>query len=645
MKKTIIAMLSIMLMLLAFTSCSNNPSPSIDSDTAVTIAKEIDPVELINEVLTSGTTDTVTVTYDTPRSASSMRATATFKGYETSSGAIILSGSLSFTFTGDLTNNTFKATTYEVDSSSLRVQGSNGDETDLVITIPETTSTTTVFEATVSGTTVTVSSATLSIPDDATVTVGGEDVINDIDTKPETPDDNDPVTPSRQYITNANIAEVAASGSGTYYLSENITLTEQLDITASITIDGDGHTISRDTSVLTDETKTINAVILVASNNVILRNLTVDGKQDDSSADWVDGVWGIKVFNATGVELENITVSNINAGIQVNSSTVTVSGAIKFNNAIWGGIGVDKGSSLSNGGALTIARGTTFTTNIERKPIVYIEANSDGSVTDASSILTQVGTNCGSNGGQTWYTNSDIAGRMITEASGFEDLTSDATYYLAANLGTLNSQITISTPIKLDGNGLTITRSTPTPTEGSPENWGTKAIVLINSDGVSISNLTVSGTTETAPSEWNDGEWGIKVYDAKGVTLSNITVQNVNAGIQVNSSAVTVSDAIEFDNTWFGGIGVDKGSTLDNYGTLNVANGTTFTMDITYKPTIYTETDDNAVEGAEATGLTAYRPTIAEKTNQKWYLSAAQYSELKDSVTAISADSTTSATE
>ena len=227
----------------------------------------------------------------------------------------------------------------------------------------------------------------------------------------------------------------------------------------------------------------------------------------------------------------------------------------------------------------------------------------------------------------------------------FEDLTSDATYYLAANLGTLNSQITISKPIKLDGNGLTITRSTPTPTEGSPENWGTKAIVLINSDGVSISNLTVSGTTETAPSEWNDGEWGIKVYDAKGVTLSNITVQNVNAGIQVNSSAVTVSDAIEFDNTWFGGIGVDKGSTLDNYGTLNVANGTTFTMDITYKPTIYTETDDNAVEGAEATGLTAYRPTIAEKTNQKWYLSAAQYSELKDSVTAISADSTTSATE
>ena len=195
-------------------------------------------------------------------------------------------------------------------------------------------------------------------------------------------------SPARQYITDENIKDVAANGSGTYYLSDNITLTEQLNITAPITIDGDGHTITRDTTTLKSATETTNAVILISSNDVTLRNLSIDGAQNNSSAEWVDGVWGIKVFNATGVELENITVSNINAGIQVNSSTVTVDGTITVSDCHWGGIGVDQSKDQQlRVGTLTLESSANIVSTNENKPAIWLESEDKADITGADSMV------------------------------------------------------------------------------------------------------------------------------------------------------------------------------------------------------------------------------------------------------------------
>lgn len=222
-------------------------------------------------------------------------------------------------------------------------------------------------------------------------------------------------SPARQYITDENIEDVAANGSGTYYLSDNITLTEQLNITAPITIDGDGYTITRDTTALTSATETTNAVILISSNDVILRNLSIDGAQNNSSAEWIDGVWGIKVFNATGVELENITVSNINAGIQVNSADVTVGGKIEVTECHWGGIGVDQSADNElRKGSLTLASSANIVSTNENKPAIWLESADKASIEGAGSMVNFKCTDEGKTS-QVWYITEAQVGKAVDQ--------------------------------------------------------------------------------------------------------------------------------------------------------------------------------------------------------------------------------------
>ena len=198
---------------------------------------------------------------------------------------------------------------------------------------------------------------------------------------------------------------------GEWYLGDDITVTEQLTIAKEgFVLDGQGlFGITRDTSSLTGTTATTNAVVLVSANSVTLRNLTVNGGDDSNDASpesWVDGVWGIKVFNATGVTLSNVKVEDVQIGIQVNSSEVSVNRNIAFENTPFGGIGLDAsdGDSTLRTSALSIDGNTRFGITSTTVPAVYLETAEDGSISGLGNLsATEYEPNDGDKKAQIWY--------------------------------------------------------------------------------------------------------------------------------------------------------------------------------------------------------------------------------------------------
>ena len=214
----------------------------------------------------------------------------------------------------------------------------------------------------------------------------------------------------------AMLAAIAGSDStrkySTIQLSKDVELDSELAITIPVTIDGAENAISRETASLTSSTQTSNAVVLIDRANVTLKNLTVDGK-NTTKQDWISGVWGIKVYNSESVELEDITVSNITAGIQVNSSKVTVDGTIDVTDCYWGGIGVDQGAGLA-AGELTIASGANIVSTNETKPAIYLESSVKGTISGADSMIHF---NCTDEGKteQIWYITEDQVGKDVDQ--------------------------------------------------------------------------------------------------------------------------------------------------------------------------------------------------------------------------------------
>ena len=219
------------------------------------------------------------------------------------------------------------------------------------------------------------------------------------------------------------------------------------------------------------------------------------------------------------------------------------------------------------------------------------------------------------------------AGTAITEESQFAKLEAGETYYLADNIKA-KAQITIAAAnVTINGNGKTISRDVTT--EGTV---GEKAIILVTANDVTISNLNVSGVSAKYGDKWNEGEFGIKVYNATGVTLEDITVTKANAGIQVNSSEVTVKGKINVSGNAFGGIGVDKANTGDlRKGALTVNASTEISCTDDSVPAIWLESDDKAEEitGEGVADLIKATPNDKEKKTQIWYLASDQVTGFK----------------
>lgn len=182
------------------------------------------------------------------------------------------------------------------------------------------------------------------------------------------------------------LAAALAGEAGTIVLTGNITTAAQVNVTRAVTINGNGKTLTASSRAGEAAQK---AGILVGSdtNAVKITNLTVSGPNtttaDNGEKKWDDGEYGIKVYDSTQVLLDKVTVTAANAGIQVNSSTVALSGAVTVSGNEWGGIEVCKSESSAAlpAGTLNI-NGAIVVCTDQDIPAVWI----DGTTADAGIV-------------------------------------------------------------------------------------------------------------------------------------------------------------------------------------------------------------------------------------------------------------------
>ena len=251
MKRTLLVAVSIMLLLFAFTACTNdNGSTSVDEDTAQNIAKEMNLNELVNDVFSAKEGDGVIITYTlgsdaqaqaaaVPRSTGyTLTATVTFDGYSYSS-VTINSGVLRYIFTGSLTGSHFSASSYRIETErELVVQSSNASDTvDVVINVNETTEA--AFSATLTSTEVgetsiaanTQVSVSVTIPADDSVTIDNQPVKVE---KPTQEPDPEPVYLSaRAMASGENISSLFGEGVTVDDVQSNVSITSSGTVTGS----------------------------------------------------------------------------------------------------------------------------------------------------------------------------------------------------------------------------------------------------------------------------------------------------------------------------------------------------------------------------------------------------------------------------
>ena len=154
--------------------------------------------------------------------------------------------------------------------------------------------------------------------------------------------------PMTSYAQEASMAEEdliaaleQAQAGATVELTGSVELTSQLVIEKEIVLDGNGHTITKGES---EDIYPNNAGILVTAG-ATLRDLTVEGPNTNAEG-WDNGQFGIKFYEAQGARLQNVTVEQANAGIQVSGGSVAMSGTIDVSDNEFGGIEVCREAQL-----------------------------------------------------------------------------------------------------------------------------------------------------------------------------------------------------------------------------------------------------------------------------------------------------------
>ena len=125
----------------------------------------------------------------------------------------------------------------------------------------------------------------------------------------------------------------AASAGDELRLNQNITLASDVDITKSLTIDGNGKTI---TANFIKSGNDNNSALSVLANDVTIKNVTLDGVDPATNQ-----LHGINAYMVQNLLVDGVTAKNFRTGILYNGSTGTIQNVHTVNN-IWHGINIDK---------------------------------------------------------------------------------------------------------------------------------------------------------------------------------------------------------------------------------------------------------------------------------------------------------------
>jgi len=352
-----------------------------------------------------------------------------------------------------------------------------------------------------------------------------------------------------------------------------------------------------DTEITTIE---LGTSFTVTESVLLNREITIDGKDNKISFENMPQQWVtngnnyvVKVYNTTAT-LKNIALSNSLAGLQVNSSNVTLEGTIDVTGNKLGGMEVSQSSDT------TLPKGT-LTLNGTLKmddeslfcPAIWLE-NEQGTVNVNG--FTSVPT-----AAQTYYF-SKAEAMKTANVDTLEKLKMAITTNYAENIN-LTSDIEIA-----DNTSIVVSR-----------------------------NMTIDGNNHTLafkdmPEKWidNGSNYVVKVYNTTA-TLKNIKLSNSLAGLQVNSSNVTLEGNVDIVDNKLGGIEVSQSSNTGLPKSKLTVNGTVSLKDeSTTTPVIWVEGLEDTAQGTvEVKGTQELFATSATNNrNQLYYYTNAEFAKV-----------------
>jgi len=337
---------------------------------------------------------------------------------------------------------------------------------------------------------------------------------------------NRPVTIGSVTYPTLRFALTMAANSDTISLSGDAEFSERLVTDKSVTINGNGHTLSF-TDAVNAATYGTRHGICIDADNVTLDDLTVEMA---AASGW-QGVYGIQVYASEGVVLNNVTASGGDRGIYANASEVTLTGTIDVSGNEFGGIEVGKGSgaSLSNA-SLTVSETLVNSSESCGIPTIVLVHNADPGKTPQGTV-----------------TGTDVPG-YINYYSGDEYQTH---YYLSeaflpvqlvsvtSNIDAVNSgsDESFALTVKADiHEGLTLRELEIDHNLGDP--WPEFSVYAVEGDGaygtdedkVQFNDLGVHVTYSAEDQEWtiDFGDTATEAFIAKGTVRFYLVIKDTS---------------------------------------------------------------------------------------------------------------------
>ena len=348
------------------------------------------------------------------------------------------------------------------------------------------------------------------------------------------------------------VNEAGTGGVGTVIELQNDT-SELVKINKTVTINGNGYTVSNDAEVGNE-----NHTILITANGVKLNDVKVISAHN----------YAIQAFVAstdeqiTGIELSDITVDSAAKGsIFFNNAEGTISGTNVLKGA-WGGIEID------HGGKVTVSANTAISA-AEGKPAIWIDGTEDGKgtvVENSGNFAEKTGKGGTNNHDQKWYVNA--AAKIGT--TGYETLPAAVTAAKAFDVITLlsditlDSKLTIEKNITIDGNGKSITAS-------GTEVW--KEHLLLIKEHTTIKNVTLNSQKLAK---------GVNTYlnnvdEETDINFENVKMLNsCGSGLTVNGVVAKIKNVEISGSAWKQSIDVSYGDGVINMTQLIVDTGCKF---------------------------------------------------------------------
>jgi len=145
----------------------------------------------------------------------------------------------------------------------------------------------------------------------------------------------------------------------TIIIDNSFTVDAKIIINRSVTIKGKNNIIS---TVTTGNYGSQPTVFLILGENIVVQDLTIDGKNEY--------LHGIQAYETQNIVLKNVTSKNNGkAGLVVNGSQVTIKDFTTLGNT-WYGINVDRGSGVTNPANLTVKG---INTHNENNADIYVD--------------------------------------------------------------------------------------------------------------------------------------------------------------------------------------------------------------------------------------------------------------------------------